>query len=350
LTTPRFLLAVESLAPGNGGVCRVARLMARALHDTGWSAQAVVLSDRQPPTDLGVPARVLGGSRLAFARHVWQATPGTSHIIYDFAGMARVHCRIPLLRRPYLTFIHGIEVWKGWAQPKYLRAARGAGLLLSNSAYTRDRAEREFGGFARAEVCWLATEADAPPEDTPPVGPPRVLMVGRVEANGYKGHGEILQAWPHVHAAVPDAVLTVVGGGDGLAALRQQAAGIAKVEVLGFVPEVRMAEVWRSARVFALPSRGEGFGLVYIEAMRHGLPVIASVHDAAPEVNLDGQTGYNVDLDRPGELAERLICLLRDPDHAAALGHNGRRRWAEHFRYSAFRERFVGLVRRWVGA
>jgi hypothetical protein len=96
VTAPRFLLGVESLAPGNGGVCRVAGLMARAIHDSGWLARAVVLSDRQPPADVAVPARVLGGSRLAFARHVWQATPAASHVIYDLAGMARVHCRIPL--------------------------------------------------------------------------------------------------------------------------------------------------------------------------------------------------------------------------------------------------------------
>jgi phosphatidylinositol alpha-1,6-mannosyltransferase len=77
-----------------------------------------------------------------------------------------------------------------------------------------------------------------------------------------------------------------------------------------------------------MPSRGEGFGLIYIEAMRRGLPVIASVHDAAPEVNLDNVTGYNVDLDRPDELPDRITRLLGDPDHAAALGragHDGRR-------------------------
>jgi phosphatidylinositol alpha-1,6-mannosyltransferase len=68
------------------------------------------------------------------------------------------------------------------------------------------------------------------------------------------------------------------------------------------------------------------------------------VHDAAGEVNLEGETGYNVDLDRPGELAERLILLLRDRDHAAALGRAGLRRWADHFRYRHFRARFGPLL------
>jgi phosphatidylinositol alpha-1,6-mannosyltransferase len=105
-----------------------------------------------------------------------------------------------------------------------------------------------------------------------------------------------------------------------------------------------MPAVWTECNVFAMPSRGEGFGLVYIEAMRHGLPVIASVHDAAPEVNLDGVTGYNVNLDRPDELGDRVIHLLRDEDSAARMGDAGRRRWAEHFRYSAFRDRFLPIL------
>ena len=93
-----------------------------------------------------------------------------------------------------------------------------------------------------------------------------------------------------------------------------------------------------------MPSRGEGFGLVYVEAMRHGLPVIGSVHDAASEVIVDGKTGYVLDPDEPGALAAALVRLLREPGHAAGLGEAGRRRWAEHFRYGAFRERFGRLL------
>ena len=73
-----------------------------------------------------------------------------SHFIYDFVGMARAHCRLPLLRRPFLTWMHGIEVWEG-TRPDRIAWARRADMLLANSAYTRDRADRAFGGFARAK-------------------------------------------------------------------------------------------------------------------------------------------------------------------------------------------------------
>ena len=111
-----------------------------------------------------------------------------------------------------------------------------------------------------------------------------------------------------------------------------------------------MSKVWDEASIFAMPSRGEGFGLVYIEAMRRGVPVIASVHDAAPEVNLEGVTGYNVDLGKSNQLPDRVIHLLKNPDQAAILGGNGRRRWQEHFCYSAFKRRFLPLLHSFLSA
>src|SRR5262249_53681435 len=110
------------------------------------------------------------------------------------------------------------------------------------------------------------------------------------------------------------------------------------------VPDEELDGLYARASVFAMPSRGEGFGLVYIEAMRHRLPVIASCHDAAPEVVLDGTTGYIVDLDKPDGLADRLIDLLRDPDRAARFGAAGHDRWREHFSFSAFRTRFRPIL------
>jgi phosphatidylinositol alpha-1,6-mannosyltransferase len=78
--------------------------------------------------------------------------------------------------------------------------------------------------------------------------------------------------------------------------------------------------------------------------------VIASVHDAAPEINVDGEPGYNIDLERPGVLADRLVHLLRDRDLTARLGAAGQRRWAQHFRYSAFRARFLSLLEEFVSS
>ena len=341
------ILACESLRPGNGGVGRVARLIARVLSEerTG-QAEAIALSDDVPESAFGLPVHAARGSRMQFVGAVARAAMSHSHFIYDFLGMARAHCPLPLLRRPFMTFLHGIEVWENGPSSR-IRAARRAAMLIANSAYTRARADRVHGGMSRARVCWLATETDDPAPE-PAASPPCVLIVGRLEEPGYKGHAELVDCWPRVRSAVPQARLLIAGGGPGLGAMRRRATD--GVDVLGFVPEPQMESVWSQASIFAMPSRGEGFGLVYIEAMRHGLPVVASIHDAAPEVNLQGVTGLNVDLDAPGRLADALVDLLRNPAAAAAMGARGRERWQRCFRFSAFRDRFRPMLREFLSA
>ena len=240
----------------------------------------------------------------------------------------------------------GVEIWEN-ASPKWVRSARRAQQLVANSSYTRQRANRCHGGFDDARICWLGTETDElPPRQARLGGPPKVLIVSRIDKPTNKGHNELIAAWPAVVSAVPDARLVIAGDGPGLAQLKHLASRSAPdhIEFRGYVQEADMETLWSEATVFAMPSRKEGFGLVYIESMRQGIPVVASVHDAAPEINLHGETGYNVNLDRNNELADCLIHLLRDETSAARLGRQGRERWVAHFRYSAFRQRFLPIL------
>jgi phosphatidylinositol alpha-1,6-mannosyltransferase len=351
---PRYFLAAYSADATNSGIGRVARLLARVLSDGARDgtcrADAIALTGSE-----GVARhlawRSAGGSRVRFLASVTAAAWTHDAFLYDGPGMARAHGWLPIPRRPFLTWIHGIESWPGTANAKQVAAAKGADELVAITDFSRSRATDYEPTAARASVCWLATETDDPPV-TPrrTEGPPRVTILSRVDENSYKGHAELLQAWPRVRAAVPDAILTVAGSGPGLDEQKRLAASLGltdrEIEFRGFVPEDRVDDLWAETTVFAMPSRGEGFGLVYIEAMRWGIPVIASVHDAGHEVNAHGESGYNVNLDDPNDLADRLIELLRDRDRAASLGAGGFARWQKHFRFSAFRDRFVPIVER----
>ena len=121
----------------------------------------------------------------------------------------------------------------------------------------------------------------------------------------------------------------------------RQSSASGNIELLGFVPEDKMPQIWQRAHVMAMPSRGEGFGLTYIEAMRQGLPVIASCQDAGQEVNVDGLTGFNVDQSDLSTLTERLLELLENTDLARGLGQAGQMRWHTNYRYSLFAERLA---------
>ncbi len=339
-------VAAQYLSPGNGGIAEVARISTKALARRGPASGHACMEGQDFEIE-GVPVRTYGGSRARFWLGLERASLAPSRFLHDFAGTARA-ARLLFPRRAYAVWAHGIEVWDEVRADRAEALAR-AEVLLVNSAYTRKRADPTLGRLRDVRVCALGSYADAaaPPREAA-TGPPTALLIGRVEPDWPKGQGVLVSLWPRVVAAVPDARLLLVGKGPALEALREfarQSPAAGKIEVAGFVPEAEIELVWRRASVFAMPSLTEGFGLVFIEAMRRGLPVIASRADAGGEVNVDGETGYTIDRCDEGRLVDALVGLLRDPDLAARLGAAGAARWRAEFCFSAFERRLNAALR-----
>ena len=106
-----------------------------------------------------------------------------------------------------------------------------------------------------------------------------------------------------------------------------------------------LAACYSSCEIFALPSRGEGFGLVYLEAMARGKPVIGGAHGGAPEVIEDGVTGYLVQYGDTVQLATSIETLLMDPALASEMGARGRKRVERDFRFSVFASSLKKILR-----
>jgi len=116
------------------------------------------------------------------------------------------------------------------------------------------------------------------------------------------------------------------------------------VTLLGDVTVEQLAEEYVGADLFCLPSVQEGFGIVFLEAMAAGLPVVACRAAAIPEVVEDGATGVLVPPRSPEALAEALGDLVRDPARAPRLGGEGRRRVAA-FTPGRVADQFLEAVR-----
>lgn len=353
LTGQELFLGAAFLSAGSGGIARVARLTAMAAIDAGADLAMLSLLDKEPVAVRDVAVSRANGIRVAFAARCAIGALSRQHFIYDSTGLARAHLRLPGGGRPYAVWMHGIEVW-GELHPGARAALLRSNLQLVNSEFTLRKYHERHGGRVDAKVCWLATEDDEPAATSPDFsGLPTVMILGRIDnSEGYKGHAELLAVWPRVVSAVPDARLLVVGHGPGFDEFKGLVAAspvAANIELAGFIPEAEIPAYWRRAHVLAMPSRKEGFGLVYIEAMRQALPVIGSIHDASPEVNIHGETGFNVDLDKGDGLAEYLVELLRSPDLCRDLGRAGQRRWIEHFRFGKFKERIVPILQEFCG-
>lgn len=346
MVTRKVCLGAATLQPGGGGIARVARMCAKALIEAGEDVSIISLAaDTLINEEIGA-AKFCNGSKVSFVARIHAAALNHDRILYDSVGLARAHPRLPARRRNFV-WMHGLEVWEGM-RPDYGKALSRANAVFVNSHYTLERHCAHHGPLPSAEVCWLATEDDEPPKAVPTFsGPPTVLVVGRIEATeGFKGHAELLNCWPAVVSRVPQAKLLIAGGGSGLTALHEcvrNSPRCGSIEVLGFVPEYEIPALFARSHVFAMPSRQEGFGVVYAEAMRYRLPIVASIHDAGQEINLHGKTGLNVDLHRTRDLPEALCGLLCNPDFARGLGEAGFHRWRQHFSYSRFAHRFMDL-------
>ncbi len=155
-------------------------------------------------------------------------------------------------------------------------------------------------------------------------GPPRILCVAHLYPR--KGVNTLLRAFANVPGP---AVVRIVGVGPERQRLGQLARDLRisdRVHFLGHLPLHALAEEYRNAAIFALPSAQEGFGIVFLEAMASSLPVVAGRAAAIPEVVAEDVTALLVNPDDELALADRLMKLLNDAHLRASLGSSGRMR------------------------
>jgi glycosyltransferase involved in cell wall biosynthesis len=180
-----------------------------------------------------------------------------------------------------------------------------------------------------------------------PADAPLALAVGRLIEQ--KDHATLLRAFALVRVALPQAHLAILGGGPLEAATR------ALVEELGLEDAVTMPgrtdiRDWlERADVFAHSSRWEGFGIVLLEAMLAGLPVVATRVSAVPEVVVDGETGLLVEVGDFQGLATAIQTLLADRGQASTLGEAGRQRALEEFSVARMAERTQAVYEEALG-
>jgi len=276
-------------------------------------------------------------------------------VLFTHLGLARAEGYVPSAWRvPYAVFLHGIESWTPLS-PRDRDLLRRARLLLANSDFTARRVVEANPDLGHVVTCPLALPGDGRDRAAAPRragARPTAVIVGRMEAGErYKGHDQLIDVWRDVRALVPDADLVIVGDGSDRTRLegraRQAGAGDA-IRFTGFLDREALDRLYETAHLFVLPSRGEGFGLVYLEAMARGLPCIGSIHDAAAEVIVNGATGLLVDLDRRGDLGRAIVRLLTDAPLRRDFGHAGHDRVRSHFTYEHFKRRVLAELNRTV--
>lgn len=249
-----------------------------------------------------------------------------------------------------VVFLHGVEAWvpHGGLVGRMLRRVDR---FLSNTDFTWSRFAAVHPEVASMPHETVELGIGSPISTTPPPRePPTALMLSRLIATeDYKGHREVISAWPKVLDAVPEARLWIAGEGDlrtGLESLSRDLGLADHVRFWGRVAEPDKARLLQEARCFALPSRGEGFGLVYLESMRVGRPCLVSDSDAAREVVDPPHAGLAVDPSDSDELASGLVRLLTPGNEWSSLSRAAKERYEERYTAEHFQQRLVAAVER----
>jgi phosphatidylinositol alpha-1,6-mannosyltransferase len=226
---------------------------------------------------------------------------------------------------PNILLAYGIDAWHV-RSPARRRALQEADLILSISRYTRDCLIEIIGVDAR-RVKLLAPTFCAEHFNLAPkpakllqkhdlsADTPVILTVCRLaEAERYKGYDQIIKALPQILRVLPQARYLLVGTGPDRPRVEKliRDAGVSRaVTLVGAVSDDELAGYYNLCDVFAMPSKAEGFGIVYLEALACGKPVLAGNRDGSRDALADGELGLLVDADDIDEIAGELIGVLR---------------------------------------
>ena len=354
----------------NGGVQRAGRHIAAVASDfaaqRGISCRFLSLNDPQGlhhvrvgSSEFSVSGYARSKSQFVFAA-MRAAGRKPSLVIALHPHLAPIVWAMRARSRKFrsIVFAHGIEVWQplGWPRGAALRRAD---LVIGPSADTVQHliSEQRIPAGNVQQLAWgLDPEFEArlasPVHAALPPGIPErarfILTVGRWDpAERYKGADTLIESLPRVLRSAPDIFLVLVGDGEDRPRLEQLAHRLGVSERTLFLHGLTQEELfacYANCEVFALPSRGEGFGFVFLEAMAHAKPVIGGAHGGALDVIQDGMTGWLVphgDIDR---LSVALESLLGDPTRAREMGARGRDRLVSAFSFQQFQSRLTRIL------
>ncbi len=352
----RLLYLVPGLWGHPGGIERYCRMVCRALTENGNRLHVLALTDHPDAraNEFGDLANLrywpCGGSQSRFIRRAIQASlqDGPDLILVghpNFAPLGWFLSRV--WQVPWVVFIYGIDAWQRLSLIRRSSLVR-ADRVISISHLTAHRA------VAANHICSNRIRI-VPNGLDPQIKIPQLvskmnsnlsmLTVARLEpSEQYKGHDYVIQAMPQLLERFPDLVYTIIGDGPLRPALEQFAArqGVVNaVRFLGFVSEQELQQQYARADLFIMPSRGEGFGFVFLEAMAYGVPAIGGNMDATPEVIVDGETGYLVNPTSVDAIVQAAARLLGDKELREQMGQAAARHVRKNFGFPLFKRRLL---------
>jgi len=331
----RILMLLSDGFGGRGGIAKFNRDFLRALCSYPRTERVIALPRLAPdplpqlPENLDYRLSGLGGLSH-YAAALAKLLAREQRI--DFVVCGHIHL-LPLAAAPVARFhapntliVHGIDAWQPTDRRLANRLVPHVDSFVSVSDYTKQR----FLAWAKlqSERGYVLPNCVEVARFTP--GPKRpellaryglegrvvLLTVSRLSTTENKGVDKVIECLPRLTQQIPNLSYLIVGEGPDrkrLEALSVRCGVRDRVVFAGYVPEHEKVDHYRIADTYVMPSRGEGFGIVFIEAMACGIPTVASTRDASSEAIRDSELGLLVDPHDPESVANGILRALSLP-------------------------------------
>lgn len=280
-------------------------------------------------------------------------------LIHAHAALPCGHAAMALARDlgiPFVVTVHGLDAYfteqvSGWFGRRCARRARTvfrhAARVICISQRVAERVADGLGAPAKTSIVYNGVD---PAFFTPPVTArsprPTILSVGNLIP--IKAHALLLHAVAAASIARPDLFCRIIGDGPEhtrLISLAQRLGITSRVEFLGRRPRAEVARAMRDATLFILPSRYEGLGCVYLEAMASSVPAIACRGQGIEEVIRHRENGWLIEPGNLDDLATSIRTLLTDPHERERLGAAARRTILDGFTLEHQAQRLAAIYR-----
>jgi phosphatidyl-myo-inositol dimannoside synthase len=326
----KILALVTDAFGGHGGIARYNQDLISAFASSARVHETYVLPRLGDHGDQSLPKKVrqarASAARLAFSTQAIARAVSSGPFDIVFCGhiyMSPLAAAVSrYLKKPMWLQLHGVDAW----EPPGRLARTGvenATMVTAVSRFTRSRF-LEWANVSPERVRILPNTFEPrftngrKPEylmDHWNIRGRRVILtVSRLAATEqYKGHDRIIAALPAIKERIPNVVYVIAGDGDDRDRLKKLAnkSGVEDITLFaGRVPERELPDYFRLADVFAMPSTGEGFGIVYLESAACGLPVVAGNRDGSVDALADGAIGTLVDPENAPQLVDAICDLL----------------------------------------
>jgi phosphatidylinositol alpha-1,6-mannosyltransferase len=308
---------------------------------------------RQHPA-MPVNVDVWGGNRskLQFIIQSLKIKPKINTLIVGHLHLAPLALALKKLGiiNKYFIILYGIEAWQ---QASFLQSKGllGASKIIAISHFTATEcANYNAIPIERFEIIPLcADERNINPSvNFKLTGSFKLLCVARQDkSERYKGFEQLFQALALLKDSHPAIHLNLIGNGNDQDRLKQvtfQLGITEQVTFWGALSDEELAAAYADCDVFTMPSKKEGFGIVFLEAMRFGKPCIGGNHGGTPEVIIHEESGFLVDYDDISALVKNISTLAYDPNLCIKMGKVSEKLVKRKFSILAFKSAYRSII------